>query len=61
MEPLKLNVIVVGGGIAGLAAAVVLGRAGHDITVSCQLCAGVSANLLTRSWKSQVSSMRLGI
>ncbi|PVH83034.1 FAD/NAD(P)-binding domain-containing protein [Cadophora sp. DSE1049] len=33
MEPLKLNVIVVGAGIAGLSAAVVMSRAGHNVTV----------------------------
>ncbi|KAL2062874.1 hypothetical protein VTL71DRAFT_5946 [Oculimacula yallundae] len=33
MEPLKLNVIVVGAGIAGLSAAIVMSRAGHNVTV----------------------------
>ena len=32
-KPLELNVLVVGGGIAGLAAAVALSRAGHRVTV----------------------------
>ncbi|KAG4427866.1 hypothetical protein IFR05_016654 [Cadophora sp. M221] len=33
MEPLKLDVIVVGAGIAGLSAAIVMSRAGHNVTV----------------------------
>lgn len=33
---LSLDVAVVGGGIAGLIAAIKLRRAGHRVTVSCQ-------------------------
>lgn len=34
MAALELKIIVVGAGIAGLGAAIVLSRAGHNVTVS---------------------------
>jgi succinate dehydrogenase/fumarate reductase flavoprotein subunit len=34
MSGSELNIIVVGAGIAGLGAAIVLSRAGHNVTVS---------------------------
>ena len=33
-EDVRLNIIVIGGGIAGLGAAITLSRAGHKVTVS---------------------------
>ena len=42
-DPTRLQIIIVGAGIAGFAAAVALRRAGHDVKVSsasesCSLC-----------------------
>lgn len=37
-EQVKLDIIVVGAGIAGLGAAITLSRAGHNVTVSVGYC-----------------------
>jgi len=34
-DSVRLKIIVVGGGIAGLGAAITLSRAGHNVTVCC--------------------------
>ena len=59
-DSVRLKIIVVGGGIAGLGAAITLSRAGHNVTVCCwkTYWKMQSRNELRRSWRRAIPRRR---
>jgi len=59
MVKIELDLIVVGAGIAGLAAAISLSRAGHNVTVGTLYIPDETRMLiLSRFWRNRSSSGR---
>jgi predicted NAD/FAD-dependent oxidoreductase len=57
----RLDVAIVGAGIAGLAAAIGLSRNGHNVEVNCHLTDCLSSRRTQQSFSRSLSGLDLGV